>query len=390
MSLKLGTQNISGISQNTKYNAHHLLDFKWTDCIMNDVSWLRSDTFSWQSGDVYTSAYNHLVADLQGATSETETVGSYTVTFYRATDGHKICLADQETTVLNIYNESGTAWYYILDTTNTRFKLPRTSHGDIVEKYQSGTQWYKVYSDGWCEQGGYNLDTTDYALLSISLLKVYKDTNYTLTITSCSTNGTNSAGTPMVMAGYTQKFTSYFTRRSSTNPYRAGVSWQACGYIANYPENSQYKYLYFYVGDYTQTAIEQTAGLNAELFNDKADADLSNISASQGAKNEIISWGIPDYSLGILCGSVSNATVNFTCPSDGIIVPDFISYAENNAYLSINDVYMYHRTNTAQYMTSCTGAYPVKKGDVVKAHSSYSTNNYAQQNVKFYPMKGVS
>ena len=27
-------------------------------------------------------------------------------------------------------------------------------------------------------------------------------------------------------------------------------------------------YLYFYVGNFTQTAIEQTAGLNAEMFND--------------------------------------------------------------------------------------------------------------------------
>jgi hypothetical protein len=129
MSLYLGDTPIAGLSEKTKYNAHHLLDFKWTDCIMNDVSWLRADTFSWQSGDVYTSAYNHLVSDLSGTTAETETIGSYTVTFYRATDGHKICLADQETTVANIYSETGIAWYYILDTDNTRFKLPRTKFG---------------------------------------------------------------------------------------------------------------------------------------------------------------------------------------------------------------------------------------------------------------------
>ena len=30
-----------------------LLDFKWTDHILNDVSWLRADTFSWQPGNVY-------------------------------------------------------------------------------------------------------------------------------------------------------------------------------------------------------------------------------------------------------------------------------------------------------------------------------------------------
>ena len=25
----------------------------------------------------------------------------------------------------------------------------------IIEEYHSGTQWYKIWSDGWIEQGGY-------------------------------------------------------------------------------------------------------------------------------------------------------------------------------------------------------------------------------------------
>ena len=167
------------------------------DHIVNDISWLRSDTFSWQSGAVYVSAYNHLVNDLMTnvetlycwnrptkevyttkenpsigdsvyiinngivefastidnisgnviypsgmqaytrysygdinnqevpITAETETISGTTITFYRATDGHKIVLADQESNVISIYASTGTAWYYILDTTNTRFKLPR-------------------------------------------------------------------------------------------------------------------------------------------------------------------------------------------------------------------------------------------------------------------------
>ena len=129
MSLKLGTQDIAGISQNKICNAHFLFEPIWSDHIINDISLLRADTFSWQSGGVYVTAYNHLVQDIQGITAETETIGSYTVTFYRTTDGHKICLADQETTVANIYSETGIAWYYIVDTVNTQFKLPRTKWG---------------------------------------------------------------------------------------------------------------------------------------------------------------------------------------------------------------------------------------------------------------------
>ena len=39
-------------------------------------------------------------------------------------------------------------------------------------------------------------------------------------------------------------------------------------------------YLYFYVGNFTREAIEETAGLNSELFNNKADRDLSNVPTS--------------------------------------------------------------------------------------------------------------
>lgn len=117
-----------------------LLTFMWSDHTLDDVYWLRADTFSWQSGSIYETAYNHLVDDIDGKTAQTETIGSYTITFYEADDGHKICLADQEATILNLYNDTGVAWYYILDTTNTRFKLPRTKYGftglrDTVGKY---------------------------------------------------------------------------------------------------------------------------------------------------------------------------------------------------------------------------------------------------------------
>lgn len=259
MSLKLGTQNVAGISQNTKYNAHHLLDFKWTDCIMNDVSWLRADTFSWQPGDVYISAYNHLVADISGTTAETETIGSYTVTFYRATDGHKICLADQETTVLNIYNESGIAWYYIIDTTNTQFKLPRTKFGfeglrtNVGDKIKAG-------------------------LPDVSFTVPTTDVHHTVT------------GGP-----------SYIYTGSSKSTFSLSTANPIYGNSNTVQEQATQMYLYFYVGDYSQTAIEQTAGLNSELFNGKADVNLSNVPSSKG----------------ILVESYGNSTSWYRVYSDG-------------------------------------------------------------------------
>ena len=102
-----------------------LFDWKWADHQLNDVQWLRADTFSWQSGSVYESAYQHLADDIDGKTLQSETIGSTTIQFYLADDGHKICPASEESNVVAIYNATGIAWYYIVDTTNERFKLPR-------------------------------------------------------------------------------------------------------------------------------------------------------------------------------------------------------------------------------------------------------------------------
>ena len=71
-----------------------------------------------------------------------ETIAGTTITYYLAADGHKICLPDQETNANSIYTATGIAWYYILDTANQQFKLPRTQHAfvglrDIVGAYVS-------------------------------------------------------------------------------------------------------------------------------------------------------------------------------------------------------------------------------------------------------------
>ena len=43
--------------------------------------------------------------------------------------------------------------------------------------YQSGQSWYRKYSNGWVEQGGYVSDAVD---ATVNLLVPMKDTNYTL------------------------------------------------------------------------------------------------------------------------------------------------------------------------------------------------------------------
>lgn len=49
----------------------------------------------------------------------------------------------------------------------------------ITETYQNGTSWYRIYSDGWCEQGGKfisNSDGTNWK--TVNLLVSYRDNSY--------------------------------------------------------------------------------------------------------------------------------------------------------------------------------------------------------------------
>lgn len=341
MSLKLGNIPIAGISQNTKYNAHHLLDFKWTDCIMNDVSWLRADTFSWQSGDVYTSAYNHLVADLQGATSETETIGSYTITFYRATDGHKI--TTDESTVANIYNETGISWYYILDTTNIRFKLPRTKYGFEGIRNNVGDN---------IEPGLPNIE----GALAIG-------TGYDLALKSTGAFKDYEAGYRFGLGGEANDGRVKFNASLSNPIYGNSDTVQ--------PPATQ-MYLYFYVGDYSQTAIEQTAGLNAELFNGKADIDGSNITQqfstsliqnmSDVANVYIAHNAMPSNTYTDLTLGASGST--YTAPADGYFFLNKVAggdwYYIDIAKTGSHDIF------DSDYRTSpLTILFPVKKNDIV-------------------------
>lgn len=233
----------------------------WADHQLNDQSWLRADTFSWQDGTFYSDAYNHLVEDYNGGTTQSETIGSYTISYKLASDGHKI--TTDESTVTNIYNETGVAWYYILDTTNQRFKLPRTKFGftglrDTVGKF--------------VQQGLPNITGNLFTSRGITggySGAFYSDGNLTGVMSSTSSDSSKNIK---------------FSAAKSNSIY---------GNSSNVQPRATQMYLYFYVGDFSQTATEQTAGLNAELFNGKVDLNLNNIdNANNAATNNLNSKGI--------------------------------------------------------------------------------------------------
>lgn len=223
-----------------------LLTSMWFDHIVNDISWLRSDTFAWQSGDVYTAVYNHLVSDISGKSASSETVGGVTISYYLADDGHKI--TTDETSVANIYTATGVAWYYVLDTTNHRFKLPRTKFGFTGLRDNVGNYVVPGLPDPAVDVI-YRQDSTSSGVYS----DLYGTDGFTGSAYS-NTGGTDEWMQSSRDKGVYAPLAAIFTN----SIYGASNTVQ--------PPTTQ-MYLYFYVGNFTNSAIEQTAGINAELLN---------------------------------------------------------------------------------------------------------------------------
>ena len=58
----------------------------------------------------------------------------------------------------------------------------------LIESYINGDNWYRIYSDGWCEQGG-KVITTDQNV-TVNLLKPYSNSDYSLMRTNISDSST--------------------------------------------------------------------------------------------------------------------------------------------------------------------------------------------------------
>lgn len=336
MSLKLGTLNIAGLSERTKYNAHSLLDFKWTDHILNEVSWLRADTFSWQSGLVYVAAYNALVSDLSGATSTTETIAGTEITYYRTSAGRKICLAAQEANVLTIYNTTGYGWYYILDTTNTRFKLPRNKWGFTGLRDDAGNyveQYVKLpnitgafFSDGVTSN-------------NVSGAFGYVDAGKW---------GAGSNDSSYWREGYI-----------TIDASRSSSVYSGNGTDTAIQPPSVQMYLYFYVGDFEQTEI---AGISANLI---ANTDLTNVNNT--GKIAIAHNAMPSNTYDDL--TVGAINTQYTAPADGYYTWNEAGAGNSTISFILLENITTSTISTASLVNSQASmgvTLPVRKNDVVK------------------------
>jgi len=210
--------------------------------------------------------------------------GIDTISYYETADGHKIVTADQESNIEYLYNR-GDSWYYILDTLNERFKLPRIKRRKLIESGVERGVWYRLYDDGWVEQGGdYKTFTTAWTSTYISLAVEMESNDY---YASPVVGNTDHTDAPSIF----EKRPTYFR----CVPYNANYEgrWYVCGQSAVKPRTKAGEdYLYFYVGEFTNDAILNTAGITAEQMDNKLDRDGQNVDIASGA-DMVIDYQVP-------------------------------------------------------------------------------------------------
>lgn len=372
----------------------------WLDSLPFNVSWVNASNYSWLYGSTYVGAYNRLksqlnpvgtfsagdtyyvcnfsdgsmqtttvliggatVAQLEawcsaqgytysGATIEefkcyktvsasSETIEGITITYYQTNDGKKIVTSDAEiANAESIYNATGVQWYYILDTVNQRFKLPRTKYGftglrDKVGKY-----------------------------VSESL------PNITGNITGTVYRGADGAFSQTAVSEWSGAYSYSGPANFDFNASRSSSTYQD---NAPVQQRATQMYLYFYLGSADVEETANIAGIKAETINNKADISLNNINPSASAKEMIVGWGLPDYTAGV---SVSSG---FVAPCPGLYRHYSVDVTGNTYVNGVQvDTFTWKKGSWAGH-AGCTLL--LDKGDVITGDTP---------NAKFYPFKANS
>lgn len=99
------------------------------------------------------------------------------------------------------------------------------SRNFVVITYVNGTSWYRVWSNGWVEQGGRCNASGN---ITVTLLKPYANTNYQVIFSYVGANNTTgNVRDNSIISQSTNRFVT-----SEVN--RAGyINWYACGQGAN-------------------------------------------------------------------------------------------------------------------------------------------------------------
>lgn len=130
-----------------------------------------------------------------------------------------------------VYNKNGIPFDIDAIATDLNGKMDKdginATASVCVESYQNGSSWYRVYSDGWCEQGGvYTSGNT------LTFIKPFKDTNYNIQAKPINWHAGGIALCAVkTSTTYATLYYGWSNNNSQFNGWWNSTDWQACGYI---------------------------------------------------------------------------------------------------------------------------------------------------------------
>lgn len=100
---------------------------------------------------------------------------------------------------------------------------------DFVVEWKAPTAddptWYRKYKSGWLEQGGIATEPYYANVNTVTYLKPFKDTNYTLLVSSSRPGGYGEANMSVYNQAFNKTATGFQNYTASTSP----KNWYACG-----------------------------------------------------------------------------------------------------------------------------------------------------------------
>jgi hypothetical protein len=86
-----------------------------------------------------------------------------------------------------IYDNKNSKWIIAADENNKLTSFDKEVL-TLKQYYKSGNSWYRITSDGWCQQGGYKLDDTSTDEYTLTFTKPFNDESYEFSLIQQATN----------------------------------------------------------------------------------------------------------------------------------------------------------------------------------------------------------
>lgn len=306
-----GIENSIDVSREIELNnPFSLLDYKYSEYELSNASWLLSNG-QWNSGAVYQSVYDLLLAIYNGTTTKAGVSVKLSTETYTDTD-------------------------FVVNTTDTTFRLP-------LKVLMAGSK--KIAGNGL------NLGLTSDGSNSFGMSW---DNSIGVTIGQANITLPNNAGSSGI------SITSGYGIGITLDPTKSGIETSANGL-----------YLYFYVGETIQDAnVIAAAGVLTDIANLKNLSNISDNGTSTGA-----SWAMPSNTYDTLTTGASGTTYTapangyfyFICYSISNNHEGMAMLNNTTANISSQDWGIPNGNDGRVFL-------PAKKGDSVTA-SYYSINN---------------